>query len=301
MMDLEELRAFLAVAETGSLLGAATHLSVSRTTLRRRVEELEARAGVPLFDRTQKGVVLTAAGDVLARKGREMLQEAASLFGAIREAGSAPSGPLRIVLPVGMPPQAMVPWLKSLRNRFSLLRLHVRFVDDPLSHLSEGVDMAIHFGPGPTGPWVSLELKRLREWLVAGREYLREHGTPQSIDDLPAHALYCWQSPAPGDDPRRLPLLAGGTVGVDPVIVSTDIHLLRQCALSGLGIALVPDAMLPEAGGGKLVPVLEDVVGRQRVIQVTVPRMLADVPKIRAVMDHTRQRWSREPRASGGR
>jgi DNA-binding transcriptional LysR family regulator len=90
-------------------------------------------------------------------------------------------------------------------------------------------------------------------------------------------------------------------VGVDPVIVSTDIHLLRQCALSGLGIALVPDAMLPEAGGGKLVPVLEDVVGRQRVIQATVPRMLADVPKIRAVMDHTRQRWSREPRAAGAR
>lgn len=299
-MDLEELRAFLAVAETGSLLGAATSLSVSRTTLRRRVEGLEARAGVPLLDRTQRGVVLTAAGGVLAQKGGEMMQEATTLLEAIREAGTAPSGPLRLVLPVGMPPAAMVPWLKSLRHRFSRLRLHVRFVDDPLAHLPSGVDIAIHFGPRPSGPWVSTELRHIREWLIGSRDYLRERGEPRAVEELQGHALHCWQGPGLVEDARRLPLLRGGSIPADPVIVSTDIHLLRQCATSGLGLALVPDAMLPEPGSGKLVTVLEDVIGRERVLFATAPRMLADAPKIKAVIDHVKQRWSRGARPREG-
>lgn len=292
MMDLEELRAFLAVAETGSLLGAATSLAVSRTTLRRRVEGLEARAGVPLLDRTQQGISLTPAGEVLARKGREMMAEASTLLAAIREAGTAPSAPLRLALPVGMPPQAMVPWLRTLRQRFSSLRLHVRFVDDPARHLEDDVDIAIHFGERPHGPWVSREIKRMREWLIASRDYLDARGTPRDVEELAAHPLLCWQSP--GEDARALPLARGGHAAVKPVMVATDIHLLRQCAAGGLGIALVPDAMLPDSAQ-KLVPILQDLVGRDRVMHATVPRMLADLPHIRAVLDHTHRRWSKDP------
>jgi DNA-binding transcriptional LysR family regulator len=301
LIDLEELRAFVAVTETGSLLAAATSLDVSRTTLRRRVEDLEARAGVPLFARTAKGVVPTAAGLVLAQRGKQMIQEAAVLLDAIREVGTSPSGPLRVLLPVGMPPHAIVPWLRSLRRRFPRLLLHVRFVDDPLEHLNSGVDLAIHFGPEPEGPWTSRELKRLREWLLASREYLRERGAPRSLDDLAAHAICCWEAPGRRDDPRALPLLRGGHVPVEPALVATDIHMLRQCASTGLGIALVPDAMLPDPGSAaaKLVPVLPDIVGRERVLRLTVPRGLADSPKIQAVLDHTMRRWSREPAAGG--
>jgi DNA-binding transcriptional LysR family regulator len=74
-MDLEELRAFLDVVETGSFLAAAKSLGVSRTTLRRRVEALEARAGVPLLKSTPQGILLTEAGEVLAQRGRIMMQE----------------------------------------------------------------------------------------------------------------------------------------------------------------------------------------------------------------------------------
>jgi DNA-binding transcriptional LysR family regulator len=299
-MDLEALRAFMAVAETGSLLAAASSLSVSRTTLRRRVEALEARAGVPLLDRTTKGVLLTAAGEIVADRGKQVMQEAASLLDAIRDAGSAPSGVLRLVLPVGMPPHAMVPWFGSLRRRFPLLRLHVRFVDDPVNRLFEGVDIAIHFGPRPRGPWVSRELKRLREWLIASRSYLDTRGAPRSVEDLANHPLYCWEGP--GDDPRALPLLRGGHVPVEPAFIATDIHMLRQCALNGLGIALVPDAMLSDPGAvDELVPVLRDTVGRERVLRITVPRALAELPKIRAVLDHAQRRWSSEPRGAAGR
>lgn len=68
-MDLEELRAFLTVVDTGSFLAAADSLGVSRTTLRRRVGSLEARAGVTLLESTSQGAVLTEAGQLLAKRG----------------------------------------------------------------------------------------------------------------------------------------------------------------------------------------------------------------------------------------
>ena len=105
-MDLEELRAFLAVAETGSFLTAAKSLRLSRATLRRRIDQLEARAGVLLVDRTRMGAALTEAGSVLAARGRLMVQEASALLESVREAGAEPSGTLRVQLPVGLPPVA---------------------------------------------------------------------------------------------------------------------------------------------------------------------------------------------------
>src|SRR5688572_2734885 len=105
-MDLEEFRAFLAVVETGSFLAAATQLNTPRATLRRRVEALEARAGVLLLERSARGVVVTAAGAVLADRGRVVLQEASALVASVREIGREPVGVLRALVPVGLPPHA---------------------------------------------------------------------------------------------------------------------------------------------------------------------------------------------------
>src|SRR5512140_3473195 len=132
-MDLEELRAFLDVVETGSFLAAAESLGVSRTTLRRRVEALEARAGVPLLKSTQQGIVLTEAGEVLAQRGRIMMQETSALLASIREVGHEPTGVLRVVMPVGLPPHQLTPLFGLLRTHYPRLSVHARFSEDPLS------------------------------------------------------------------------------------------------------------------------------------------------------------------------
>ncbi len=118
-MDLEELSAFLDVVETGSFLAAAESLGVSRTTLRRRVEALEARAGVPLLKSTRQGILLTEAGEMLAQRGRIMMQETSALLASIREVGHEPSGMLRMVMPVGLPPHLLTPLFGVLRTTLS--------------------------------------------------------------------------------------------------------------------------------------------------------------------------------------
>lgn len=289
-MDLEELRAFLDVAETGSFLAAADSLGVSRTTLRRRVEALEARAGVPLLKSTRTGIVLTEAGEVLARRGRIMMQETSALLASIREVGQEPSGVLRVVLPVGLPPHLLTPLFGLLRTTYPLLRVHVRFSDNPLDEPLDDVDMAVHFGEDlPRGPWLSHEVLRVREGLLASQEYLRRRGTPASVEELRGHELFAWA--APGEDARLWPSLQGPAFRVEPALIATDIHFIRFCCIAGQGIGLVPSVELADPGGAEdvLVPVLPDVVGRERPVRISVPEALSEIPKVKLVLSHIRR------------
>lgn len=288
-MDLEELRSFLTVVERGSFLSAAESLGMSRTTLRRRVDALSARAGVPLLESSQQGVVLTPAGEMLARRGKLMVQEASALLASIREVGHEPSGLLRVMLPVGLPPFVLTPMFAALRSAYPKLRVHCRFFDDPLSELLVDVDLIVHFSENvPKGPWCSYELLRVREWLLASRSYLEQRGTPGSIEELSGHELLAWQ--APGTDGHIWPAMDGTTFQVEPSLIATDIHFVRQCCIAGLGIALVPDAMWvdPDVDTGTLVPVLEHLVGTKRKVRVTIPEALSELPKLKMVLGRIR-------------
>jgi DNA-binding transcriptional LysR family regulator len=286
-MDLEELRAFLHVADSGSFLAAAEQLRVSRTTLRRRVSSLESRAGVPLLESTQQGVVLTDAGRVLARRGRALEEEAGALLASVREVGQEPSGVLRVSLPVGLPPQLLATLFAAVRAAYPRLHVECRFSEDPLAESLSDIDFAVHFSDTvPKGKWISYAILDVREWLVGRRDYLERRGTPASIEELAQHELFAWR--APGEDGRAWSLCSGGTVKVEPALISSDIHLLRSCCLEGLGLSLIPDGLLPGTRSEELVPVLADVLGRQRAIRVTVPSVLSDVPKVKVVLDRVR-------------
>ena len=285
-MDLQELRAFISVVDAGSFLGAARALGVSRTTLRRQVASLEARAGVPLLESQRHGVVPTEAGQILVRQGRSMMQEASALLASIREVGVAPSGTLRVVLPVGLPPHLLTPLFAAMRELYPLLGYHCRFSNDPLSEALTDVDLAVHFGEDPPkGHWISHVVFRAREYLLASKAYLAQRGTPRSIDDLRHHELLAWE--APGEDARVWRTTKGVAFTVAPAFIATDIHLVRSCCLAGLGIALVPDALVPDPGvpDGVLIPVLADLVGQERPLRISVPGALAEIPKIKMVIE----------------
>jgi DNA-binding transcriptional LysR family regulator len=289
-MDLEELRGFLAVVETGSFLGAATNLGVPRGTLRRRIDALEARAGVPLLERSARGVTVTEAGAKLVERGQRLLEEGAALLAAVREIGREPTGPLRIHLPVGLPPSVLVSIAELHRVFMPKLAVTLIMREDPLAELRDDVDIAIHFGGGePRGSYLMRELLRVPIRIVASPEYLTHRALPASTAELDGHRLAAWSGPE--SDVREWPLRAGGTVSVAPMLISNDAHVLRRHVRAGFGLALLPDADLDPFGlpVDELVPVLDDVVGGSVALNLTMPEALADSPKIAKMVELLRQ------------
>lgn len=289
-MDLEELRGFMTVVETGSFLGAATQLEVPRGTLRRRIDALEARAGVPLLERSARGVTATEAGMVLVQRGHRLLEESATLLAAVREVGSEPTGTLRFCLPTGLPPSVLVAYIELARVFVPKLCLSMQVREDPLAGLLEDVDIAIHFGArDPKGPWYTRELLHMPVHVLASPDYIEKNGRPETIEALHHHRLGAWHGPEMS--PHQWPLIAGGHFEVAPVLISNDPHVLREQARAGAALMLLPDANLDFFGlpVDALTPVLAHVVGTSVALKLSVSEAIAKSPRVSQVIDLIRQ------------
>lgn len=285
-MDMNELRAFLAVADTGSLLAAADALGLPRSTLRRRLDDLEGRVGAPLLLRGAQGATLTEAGQLIESRGRRILQESQALIATAREVGGGRGGLLRVALPAGLPPHGLLPVFIAMRSSFPEMKIEARTFADPTEALEDGSDIAFLFGAkAPLGPYVTRVVLPLRERLIGSAAYLRERGSPSSLAELHQHELFSWSGP--GVDPHRWPTLDGIGVEVRPVAVSPDVHLLRQLVLADLGLAFVPDALLPDPGHPEdaVVTLLPELIGRDCPLRVVIPEALARSPRVRAIQE----------------
>lgn len=283
-MDIDQLEAFLAIVDHGSVLGAADALKLPRSTVRAKLDALEQEFGVALLTRTRDGAEATAAGLALVERARVLVNQLRALPSSVREEMSVPTGELHIRLPVGMPPELAGLLVAMFRERYPQVPLDLSFAEDTSVQLPADVDLMIHFGASPPrGPFRTQLLLRADHILLATPEYLAEHGTPQTIADLADHELLVWHPP--GEDGHALPMRSGGLVPIAPAVVSSDIHLLRMMAASGAGIALLPNPDLqasPVMDG--LVPVLKDLVWRQIAVRLAIPEARAGLPRTRAAV-----------------
>jgi DNA-binding transcriptional LysR family regulator len=289
LMDIDQLQAFLAIVDHGSVLGAAEALKLPRSTVRAKLDALEQEFGVALMTRTRDGAEATSAGMALAERARALVNQLRALPSSVREEMNVPTGELHLRAPVGPPPELMGLLVGLFRERYPQVPLHLSFAEEPTLQMPADTDLILHFGPTiPRGPFRTQVLLTMDEHLLATPEYLAEHGVPQSLAELQAHPLLMWR--APGEDGRSLPTRAGGLVPVTPVMVSSDIHLLRMMAAAGCGIGFLPTPPLQTSPQGEdFVTVMPDIVARQCALRLVVPEARAAMPRIRAAVELIRE------------
>ncbi len=270
-MDMENLRQFVEIVDTGSIQGAARRLGVSRSVLRRSLDALEAEVGAPLLHRDPGGVRLTAAGAVTLERARPLLASTLALLTEARAAEQEAWGVLRVIGPVGLPLAMQVNALLAAHVAMPNQRIVFHHTGDPLADLSHPFELMLHEGPAPDrNTWFSRVIMRVRLTLLASRDYLARRGSPVSVAALADHETLGWNRP--GHPAGEWPLIDGGTVTVAPWFSSTDPQLLISLAERGGGILLAPQALFPDAAdGGGLQSVLEDQVGTELVFRVTTP------------------------------
>ncbi len=250
------------LAEQGSYTAAAARLGVSKAAMSQRIAELERIAGVPLVQRTTRSVRLTEAGQRLVDQTRAAFEQISQSFAQVRDLAGAPQGLLRVTAPVALARQQIVPLLPDFLRLYPQVRIELNLSDRLSSLATEGFDLAIRHTAHPPDTHVAVQLCTTRSVLVASKAYLRRAGTPQQPADLAEHN--CLHYPRPQERPAWTfePLGHTGTrervtVQVAGSLAANNSEALRDAALAGLGIALLPDFSAQAAlQAGKLVPVL---------------------------------------------
>ncbi|MGE0098218.1 MAG: LysR family transcriptional regulator [Hydrogenophaga sp.] len=254
------------LAQHGSYTAAAQRLGVSKAAMSQRITELEHAAGVPLVQRTTRSVRLTEAGQQLVDSMREPFERIAQSFSSVRDLADEPAGLVRVTAPVALARQQLVPRIAEFVRTHPKVRLELDMSDRLSSLATEGFDLAIRHTAAPPDTHVAWPLCSTRSVLVASRDYLRRRGHPASPQDLAQHD--CLHYPRAQDTPawhflppegRRKAQRQRVTVPVSGPFCANNSEALRDAALSGLGIALLPDFSAQAAlQSGKLVDVLPD-------------------------------------------
>ena len=251
------------LAQQGSFTAAAERLGVSKAAMSQRVAELERVAGVALVRRTTRSVRLTEAGQRLVDDTRASFEQIAESFAQVRDLAGLPRGLLRVTAPVALARQQLVPLLADFLRQYPEVRLELDLSDRFSSLATEGFDLAIRHTASPPDTHVAWTLCATRSLLVATPAYLRRSGVPQLPQELARHN--CLHYPRSQDRPawtleRRNPAAQERvTVQVSGSLAANNSEALRDAALAGLGIALLPDfSAQASLRAGKLVEVLPD-------------------------------------------
>ena len=254
------------LAQQGSYTAAAARLGVSKAAMSQRIAELEQAARVPLVQRTTRSLRLTEAGQRLVDDTRSSFEHIAQSFAQVRDLAEQPSGLLRVTAPVALARQQLMPLFTEFLKNYPEVRIELDMSDRLRSLATEGFDLAIRHTAQAPDTHVAWPLCRTESVLVATKAYLRKRGEPQTPQDLQAHN--CLHYPRGQDTPvwtfaPRQPVTNPATeqglisVPVQGTLAANNSEALREAALMGAGIALLPDfsaqAALKQA---KLVPVL---------------------------------------------
>ncbi len=244
---VDQLKTFLAIAESLSFRAAARALVVAPAVVSERVRQLEATLGVPLFRRTTRSVVLTAQGQSLvpyARRAVDAMLECAHVAG-----GRLP--PARAELVLGVEPEPAARWVAPLLSRWSRLRpdltVHLHVADADAMHaalLREQIDAAV-LGPTHRDPRVlSIALVAVASRMVASPSLLRRQAirvtedvaTLTLLDRSPSlPCLRTWLDAAP---PRLRDVRFG------QVLHLGSLAAMERVALDGGGVAVLPSPMV---------------------------------------------------------
>lgn len=271
MMKLEGVSAFVATADAGSISAAAQRLGVAKSVVSERLAELERWLGTRLIQRTTRKLSLTEDGQTFLPRARRILFEAAEGAAELTARQGTLAGPLRLSAPVGFGMLHLGPALCAFLAQHPGIELTLDLNDQFVDAAADGFDAVIRHGLVAENRLIAKRLCRTRRVLVASPAYLASHGTPAAIRDLQSHRgiLYANREP----DWRFSE--NGGWEVVRPraALRVNNGLVMRDAALAGLGIALLPRFFVhAELANGSLVQINVGATAEGGEIYVAYPK-----------------------------
>ena len=187
--DWSLAKSFLAVLDAGSLMGAARRLQAQQPTLSRHIAELEAQLGVPLFERTGRGVIPTAAALAIADAARQMQDGAGALARSLAKSRDATTGTVRVTTSQVAATWMLPPLLAQLQQIEPGIDVELVASNQLTNLLRREADIAVRMVRPQQGSLVARKLADIPIVAAAHQSYLARAGTPRRPEDLLGHRL----------------------------------------------------------------------------------------------------------------
>jgi DNA-binding transcriptional LysR family regulator len=264
-------------------------LGVPKSTVSRRVADLEAQLGLQLLRRTTRTVALTEPGEAFFREASLALSTLGEAVRAVKDTQAAPSGTLRVTAPATFAEFYLGEVLVGFARDFPAVQLAVDLTDRNVDLVGEGYDVAFRAGVLPDS---SLKARLLGETpvvCVASPGYAKRRGLPKTPEALADHDVVAFTRDDFGAVVRWSFVVRKKKVSVTvrPRFAVNSYVLLRQLATAGLGVTRVPLGLVSEAlAHGRLVRCLDEFLGPPSPMNVLYVGGQHQAPKVRAFLDY---------------
>ncbi|WP_257460406.1 LysR substrate-binding domain-containing protein [Archangium lipolyticum] len=289
MRDLNDLFFFTQVVANGGFAPAGRALRQPKSKLSRRVARLEEQLGVRLIERSSRRFRVTDVGQAFYEHCRNVMTEVERAEAVAAATRGEPHGPVRFSCPLGlMEPLARV--LASFMERYPRVNLQVVATNRRVDLINERIDVALRVRTTlDTDAELTLRtLARSRRILVASPALAKRLGDTTEASTLTSHPTLSateqagqdvWELVGPGQ--RMI------TLHHEPRMACGDFGALREAALAGLGVALLPDhTCWPALKSGQLVRVFPDWHGPDGTVHLVFTSRRGLPPPVSALIDH---------------
>ena len=291
------MQVFVRVATLGSFSAAARALGLSQTMVTKHVAALEDRLGIKLLHRSTRKLVLTEGG-------RNYLTACERILAEIEEAEASasldriePRGTLRLNVPLTFGFRQVVPALTEFSRLYPAVSFDLGLADRYVDLMEEGWDLAIRIGHLKDSSLVARRLAACRTIVCAAPAYLKQHGIPQTPDDLARHNCLAYTLPSAIGANRW-------TFGTDGDIVvpiqgnlrANNGDALLAAAVAGQGLIYQPTFIVGDSlREGSLVPVLSNYPTYEPAIHAVLPSGRQAPAKVRVFVAFLAERFGPEP------
>ena len=289
-MQLDDMRIFVATVDAGNFTAAANRLRLSKQFVSRRVAALEASLGVRLLVRNTRKLAVTDLGHAFYERAQRILADVADAEEAMSARRAEPRGLLKVSAPMSFGMTHLSPLVAEFLGAHPDVRFDMDLSDRVVDVVGEGFDMALRIGRLADSTLIAQKLADVRMIACCSPGYRRRRGEPASPAELDRHACLPY-----GHEGR-----AAWTFVVDGVNTTFDVQgplranngeVIRDAAIAGLGIALLPDFIVGEAlAAGLLVEVLADCQQPPSAVHAVYPRHREGSVTIRAFTQFLRTR-----------
>lgn len=291
------LKAFTAVVEQGGFAVAARASGQSRSAVNRMVIDLENEFGVQLLNRTTRKVSPTANGQAYYDRAKAILAELTDAEQALVQDQAQASGHLRVNAPMSFGTMHLGSAISDFMRRHSGLTVELHLNDRLVNIIEEGFDLSIRIAePEEESSMVDFRICEARRVVCAAPGYIAEYGAPSTPAELKHRACLHYGNLPSGSLWRLIGPRGAIGVHVNSVLCSNNAEILRDGAVRGLGIALLPTFIAgAELQAGRLVTLLNGYRSPELVLSVVYPATRHLSVKVRLLTDFLMERFGSRP------